>query len=640
MCGIAGVVTPGSIPDRDLVVRMAEQVRHRGPDDAGCHVAPDIGLGFRRLAIIDLEGGNQPVFNRDGTVAAVFNGEIYNFAELRASLEARGHVFRSKGDAEVIPHLYEERGAELVDEIRGMFAFALWDARRRELLLARDRAGEKPLYYTDRLPGGGFAFGSEIKSILAAGVSREPDREALIQYLFHLYIPPPRSGFADIRKLAPGHLLRYRGGHVEVSRYWRPSFRPAERSEGEQIEGLRDRFLDAVSSRMVADVPVGAFLSGGIDSTAVVAGMARTSTEPVHTFTITFEGFEHYDESQEAAEAARHFGTEHHELRARLEGPETLPDLVRSFDEPFGNPTAILVSSLSAATREHVKVVLTGDGADELFFGYPRYRGFALANRYRRSVPEPLRRALASATKLMPEDTSGNHSFRRAREFLSGGALDPKQAYASWIGYFTPDLLDEVLVDDVRGEAASATRFLDGLFDDITGTGLNAISEVELQSFLPCNVLEYADRMSMAHGLELRAPFVDHHLVEHVAAMRPNLKLRGGTTKWGLRRALADLIPERALRRPKRGLNPPLGAWLAGDAAPMVDELLDPAAVRSRDLVRPDAVRRLLLEQRRGWRDRSLHIWALMVLELWFRTCVDSSPAWPALSSCPRRSQT
>ncbi len=627
MCGITGLIQPGRVPDAALVERMAATLEHRGPDDSGVHVGEDVGLGFRRLAIVDLDTGNQPQQSQDGAVTVVFNGEIYNFRELRAGLEAKGHVFRTKGDAEVLPHLYQELGVDMLRELRGMFAFALWDAPRRELLLARDRAGEKPLYYSEALPGGGLAFGSEIKALLAAGVSREPDRQALLEYLYHLYVPPPRSAFQSVAKLPPGHFLRYRDGQATVTRYWSPTFRPEGRSDEEHVEGLRERVLDAVSSRLVSDVPIGAFLSGGIDSTSVVAGMKHAHTGPVHTFTITFEGYEHYDESAQARATAEHFGTEHHELRAQLDGPAVLPSLVDYFDEPFGNPTSVLINSLSEATREHVKVVLTGDGADELFFGYPRYRGLQWAERYRRLGPRVVRAGLARASGLIPESTNGRHSLRRAREFLATGSLSQKQAYEEWIGYFTPSLLEQTLAPAPDLRPGSVTGFLEGLFGAETEPDLNDVSRVELQSFLPCNVLEYADRMSMAHGLELRAPFVDHHLVDYVGSMPPSLKLRDGETKWCLRRAMERDLPMPVLGRPKLGLNPPLGAWLRGGARPLVEELLDPAVIRDRGLLRPEAVQRMLGEQDRGRRDFSLHIWSLLVLELWFRRRVDPPQA-------------
>jgi asparagine synthase (glutamine-hydrolysing) len=624
MCGITGIVRPGSVPDRALVERMTATLVHRGPDADGFHVGPEIGLGFRRLAIIDLETGDQPLANETGTVWVVFNGEIYNYRELRESLQRAGHVFRSRGDGEVLVHLYEERGADMVQELRGMFAFALWDAERRELVLARDRAGEKPLYYSPEMPGGGFGFASEMKALLAAGVRQEPDFDALAEYLFHLYIPAPRSAFRAISKLPPGHLLRYHDGNFDVRRYWQPRFAPVVRTEAEHISGLREHMLDAVRSRLVADVPIGAFLSGGIDSSSVVAAMCATHDRPVHTFTITFAGYGHYDESAAARASAKHFGTEHHELEARLDGPGQLPEIVESFDEPFGNATAVLVKALSAATSEHVKVVLTGDGADELFFGYPRYRGIQLADRYRRLTPHALRELVARASHLIPESTKGWHPARRAREFLGTGGMTTVDAYVEWIGYFSEDALDSLIAPEGGLTSAHATSFIRQLFAQAPTPDLNDVSSAELQSFLPFNVLEYADKMSMAHSLELRAPFVDHRLIDYVATMPVDMKMRKGQSKWALRQALRHDLPSDVLERPKTGLNPPLGAWLENGAAPLVDECLNPSAVRQRGLLKPEAVSALVRDQRRGWRDRSLHIWALLVLELWFRQRVDT----------------
>jgi asparagine synthase (glutamine-hydrolysing) len=624
MCGITGIVQQGSVPDRGLIERMTATLVHRGPDAEGFHIGPDVGLGFRRLAIIDLATGDQPVSNETKTVLVVFNGEIYNYRELRRTLLEAGHEFRSEGDSEVLAHLYEERGMDMVHDLRGMFAFALWDAEKRELLLARDRAGEKPLYFTDGIPGGGFGFASEMKALLAAGVNTDPNFDALAEYLFHLYIPAPRTAFACISKLPPGHFLRYRDREMHIERYWEPRFAPVDRTEAEHVDGLREHVFDAVHSRLVADVPIGAFLSGGIDSSSVVAAMRATHDQPVHTFTITFEGHEHYDESEAARATARHFGTDHHELRARLDGPELLPEIVDSFDEPFGNATAALVKALSAATSEHVKVVLTGDGADELFFGYPRYRGLQLADRYRRLTPRALRRVLARMSDLIPESTEGWHTARRAREFLGTGGMTSADAYVQWIGYFTEGQLETLLTPELEARANQASRFIRRLLGESPHPGLNEVSRAELQSFLPFNVLEYADKMSMAHSLELRAPFVDHKLVDYVGTMPAELKLRRGQSKWALRQALRQDLPTDVLRRPKRGLNPPLGAWLSDGAAPLVDDCLNPSAVRQRGLLRPEAVSALIREQKSGWRDRSLHIWALLVLELWFRQRVDT----------------
>jgi len=624
MCGICGVISSGRRVGETRVRRMAATMVPRGPDDDGHHFGPDVGFGCRRLSIIDLDTGNQPVSNEAGNVVAMLNGEIFNFRDLREELQRRGHVFRTRGDAEVLPHLYEEHGSDLFEHLRGMFAIAIWDAERRMLVLGRDRLGEKPLYYSTHAPDGAFVFASEAKALLAAGVPRDPDVGAIVQYLFHLYVPAPASGFSAIKKLLPGHVLELEGGEVRISQYWRPSFRPTEVDEGRSVAGVRERVIDAVRSRLIADVPLGAFLSGGLDSATVVAAMRAAGADPVHTFTITFEGFDNYDEAVDARATAEHFGTQHHELTATLAGPEGLPFVVDAFDEPFGNPTALLLSALSSVTREHVKVALSGDGADELFFGYPRFRGLAYAARYRRFGMGPLRRVALAAASAVSEGSDGPRN-RRVREFLEVLGAEPRDAYMNWIGYFTPPMLDRLLVPDLRGEGRRTPMFLAGLFDTAGATDLNAVSEVELQSFLPYNVLEYADKMSMAHGLEVRAPFVDHHLVDYVSALPADMKLRGRTSKWALRKAFAPELPQHVVRGTKRGLNPPLGEWLSRSGR-LLDDLLSKEAVAARGLFQWDAIRRLRGEHESGWRDRSLHLWALLVLEIWFRHRIDPAP--------------
>ena len=501
MCGIVGIVRPDGVVSESEVGRMASTLRHRGPDESGQSVGPGFGFGFCRLSIIDLATGNQPVTNADGSVTSVMNGEIYNYRKLRESLSARGHRFRTAGDSEVIPHLYGESGLGFVNELRGMFAGALWDSTRSRLVLFRDRIGEKPLFYSQRIPGGGFAFASEPKALLALGVSSDPDWAALRAYLRYLYIPPPASAFRDIKKLEPGHLLEYDGGEARVRRYWQPPEAQIARFSTTPEQALRSSIVDAVGSRLVADVPVGAFLSGGVDSAAVVAAMKLAGADPIHTFTITFEGFGHYDESTAAVATAKHFGTEHHEIRAARVRSEDLCDVIDAFDEPFGNPTALLVSSLAEATREHVKVALTGDGGDELFLGYPRYGGTRLLSGYQR-IPLSMRKALARAADAIRETPDGSHRARRAREFLVSGIDDPQDAYTAWVTYFSAAESGRLTRGELRDSSPDQPDLLRALMP-AQGLGPLEASRVDLQSFLPFNVLEYADRMSMRHGLEL-----------------------------------------------------------------------------------------------------------------------------------------
>jgi asparagine synthase (glutamine-hydrolysing) len=620
MCGIAGYVGPLR---PGLGERMAATLAHRGPDDAGEHVLDDGAgraavLAHRRLSIIDLAGGHQPQTNEDGSVHVVFNGAIYNFRELRRDLEARGHRFANRSDTEVLPHLYEEHGLGMLEHLRGMFAFALWDERRRRLVLARDRLGVKPLYYAEPAGEAELAFGSELKALLRVpGLAAELDPEALDAYLAFLYVPYPRTIFRGIRKLPPAHVLVHEDGESTLRRYWSFEPEPAEADE----ERVWELLEEAVGMRLVADVPVGSFLSGGIDSTAIVAAASAAGGRP-DTFTVVFPDERRYDERADARVVADAFGTRHHELAAGARLGDLLPEVVRSFDEPFGNPTALLSYELSRLTRQHVKVALSGDGADELFAGYPRFRGLAAAATYRR-VPRQVRAIAAAGARALPESTQGRHTLRRAREFALAPLESLDDAYVSWVTYFDPAARTSLVAADVRErlrESPPAEQFLTELFERAPRDDLvNRVSSVELQSFLPCNVLEYGDRMSMAHGLEVRAPFTDHRLVEYVGGLPGTEKLRRGTSKAILRRALTGRVPQRPLAKRKLGFNPPVGVWLRGDLAPLLDSHLSREVVESRGLLDPGAVRALVDTLEGGRRDISLHVWALIVLEQWQR---------------------
>ena len=620
MCGIAGYV--GSLRP-GLGAEMARLLAHRGPDEAGERVLPrgdgrSVVLAHQRLAIIDIPGGHQPQTNEDGTVDVVFNGEIYNYRELRRDLERAGHRFATQSDTEVLVHLYEDHELGMLDRLRGMFAFALWDAPRQRLVLARDRLGVKPLYYSE--PGGEIelAFASELKSLLLLpGRRPELDPEALDAYLAYLYVPHPKTAVRGIRKLPPAHVLVYEEGRASIRRYWALDPEPVPADEARVWELLRE----AVGLRLVADVPVGAFLSGGLDSTAIVAAAHANGARP-DTFTVVFPDERLYDERDDAQIAAAAFETPHHELEARPAFGELLPTIVRHFDEPFGNPTALLTFELSRLTRSHVKVALSGDGADELFAGYPRFRGLAAAALYRR-IPRPVRALAAAGARALPESTRGRHGLRRAREFALAPLESLDAAYLSWITYFDAEARRGLYTTDLRArlrESPPAEQFLVELFERAPRHDLvNRLSFVELQSFLPCNVLEYGDKMSMAHGLEVRMPFTDHRLVEYVSGVPGSSKLRRGTSKAILRRALSDRVPARTLAKRKLGFNPPLASWLRGDLASLVESHLAQDVVASRGLFEPKRVRGLVQQLRSGRRDVSLHVWALIVLEQWQR---------------------
>ncbi len=620
MCGIVGQIGPRPV---DLGPAL-EAIRHRGPDDRGVYGgrAGDgtVGLGFVRLAILDLSpSGHQPMTNEDESVWMVFNGEIYNYRALREELAALGHRFHSTSDSETVLHGYEQWGDGVLHRLRGMFALALWDARRERLLAARDRLGIKPFFWSDH--GGRLLFGSEMKALLALGVPREMDADALAGYLRYLYVPRPRTIFSAIRSLEPGHQLTWQAGRTDVRRYWDLG-RPAEtRHVPTVVEELRALLDDVVKLHLASDVPLGAFLSGGVDSSTLVALMARHSSAPVRTFCMTFgEGEGLYDEREFARTVAARFGTIHTEIPVKPDLVELLPQVVRHFDEPFGNPTALLVYLLSKETRKHVTVALAGDGGDEVFLGYPRYQGARLAQHYR-LVPPPVRRWLGRAlAPLIRESTRGRHSLRRAREFISSGGAALEDMYEDWIGYYTPAEIRLLLAADRRAPSDGGTEPspVSRLFAASPAAEfLDRVTYVDLKSFLPNNLLHYTDRMSMAHALEVRVPFCDHRLVELMAAVSFSQKMRRLSPKYLLKQAVADLLPAETLGRKKLGFNPPMGIWLNRDLAALLDEHLDPARLRREGTFDAGFVRRMVSEHRAGRRDFSLHLWALLVFQTW-----------------------
>ncbi|GAB4197906.1 MAG: asparagine synthase (glutamine-hydrolyzing) [Sandaracinaceae bacterium] len=627
MCGIVGWVGQGAGPhakDRSDIGRGVGSLRHRGPDAQRTWIS-EVGdrrvvLGHTRLAILDLsEGGAQPMVDRSGRIAVVFNGEIYNFRELRAELERAGVVFRSSSDTEVLLEGYLRWGREVLPRLRGMFAFAVWDERDASLWLVRDRLGIKPLFVAP-VPGG-MAFASEIKGLFALGVERRVARGAIDRFLTYLYVPGPDTAFEGVREVLPAHALVVdRHGEVRETRYWDvPEVEHVERDPRELAREIRAELETVMAQHAVADVPVGAFLSGGLDSSTIVGLMQRRSSTPLRTFCMTFgQGEQRYDERTYAREVAAWFGTEHTEIAVEPKLVDLLPKMFEHFDQPFGNPTALLSYELSRMTRQHVTVALAGDGGDELFLGYPRYAGVTLASATTRWVPEPLRRAVADiVAPRIRESVSGAHAYRRAREFLTTTTLPLEQRYQRWVGYFEPELRRAVL----RPEHLSPTPpedLLAGLFARRTGgSDAERASYVDLCSFLPNNILAYGDRMSMAHGLELRVPYCDHVLVERVARIPARLRMPHLSMKKLFRDAVRDLLPPRILRRPKLGFNPPIGIWITKDLVSLVDRYLSDEAVRRTGVLQPKAVSALIGELRAGRRDVSLQVWALLVTQAW-----------------------
>jgi len=629
MCGITGVV--GSLrTDRSTLQRMNDTLRHRGPDGEGAYWSDDAGLAMRRLAIIDVAGGDQPIYNEDGRVCVVYNGEIYNFLELRHELEGRGHRFATQSDTEVIVHAYEEYGVECVERLWGMFALAVWDSRQQVLLLARDRLGKKPLvYYAD--PHGGLAFASELQALLAhPSVPREVDPRAIDDYLTYLYVPAPTTAYRNVRKLPPGHRLVWHNGTSTVEPYWRVRFADKRRiTEADAVDEFGTLLRDAVRRRMIADVPLGAFLSGGMDSSSVVAEMAELSTTPVKTFSIGF-GERDFDELRYARQVAERFGTEHHELVVEPRAAEILPTLVRHYGEPYGDSSAIPTFYVAQLTRQHVTVALNGDGGDELLAGYERHWAARVAARYD-TIPRFVRHGLIRPLiPLVPEPRQRRAFLRRAKRFMTAAHLPVLDRYLHWVGAYTPSqklaLYSPDFVDLLGGND-SGHWLREALAPEPHLDPVDAVLRGDTLLYLPQDCLVKADIATMANSLEARSPLLDHRLVEFCAALPSSYKLRGRTSKWLLRRLMRERLPEDILTRPKMGFGVPVGEWLRGELRPLLEDALLSSRSLGRGYFRAPAVRALVDDHVSRRADRTSHIWGLLMLELWFREFVDAPVA-------------
>jgi asparagine synthase (glutamine-hydrolysing) len=627
MCGIAGRAGPGAGADEALLTRMCDAIEHRGPDSAGYHREHHVALGMRRLAIIDLGHGDQPLYSEDGRIALVFNGEIYNHEELRDELRSRGHVFVSRSDTEVIVHLYEELGPRCVERLRGMFAIAVWDGRNDELFLARDRLGKKPLFWARA--GERLVFGSEPRVVLQdPDVPRDVDLRAIDAFLVNQYVPHDRSAFQALNKLPPGGRLTWRPGREpRVERWWRLDFEPKERlTLDEAAERTRELLLEATRLRLMSDVPLGAFLSGGADSAGVVAAMARTSAEPVRTFTVAFDDAG-YDERQYAREVAELYGTDHHELEVGPVDASVLPRIAWHFGEPFADPAALPTYQLAALTREHVTVALSGDGGDEAFAGYRRYWQLTRTLTADR-VPPAVRRGAARALRALAGGTDGRAPLPRAARLAGRLALDPGRRYGDLFRFlreedrrrlYAPGLRAELEGFDALGHLAASWEAHEGL------EPLDRVIALDVDAYLPDDLLAKVDVVSMARSLEVRSPLLDHHVMEFGARLPADLRITGTTGKVVLREAIRPWLPEGFLERPKHGFGVPLARWLREELRDLpATVLLDPAST-ARGLFDPGAVRAMIAEHHAG-ADRSAQLWALVNLELWFRACVDTSP--------------
>src|SRR3954468_5548994 len=623
MCGIAGRFNYDAMRpvDRATLEAMTDSMSHRGPDASGYHVAPGIGLGHRRLSIIDLSTGDQPLANETGTVWTVFNGEIYNFADVRAELIAHGHRFRTNSDTEIIVHGYEQWGERCVDKFRGMFAFAVWDSAARRLMLARDRVGVKPLYYAE-LPGRGLVFGSELKSLLEdPDVPRQWRPDALDAYLTLLYIPAPATIYQGIHKLEPGHVLIAEKGAIRTSRYWDLEFTGDgdARRESDYLEELDSLLRESVALRQIADVPLGAFLSGGIDSSAVAAYMVETSARPPLTISV---GFDHaaYDELGHAKRVAEHLGCEFHPRTVTPDIVTLLPKLAWHFDEPFADSSAVPTYYVSKAARELVTVALSGDGGDELWAGYTRHRVESWEQRARTALG-PASGAAGALGRALPLSVKGARALRHL------GAA-PAQAYAlkHAYGMFEPDAKTRLYAGDFAASVRHADPF--ARFRDIyarcrSNDTLDRGLYVDVHTYMVDDILTKVDRMSMAVSLEARDPLLDHKLLEFAATVPASLKLKDGRGKYLLRKVLEKRVPPSILQRGKQGFSAPIGEWLRGRLAPMADSLLADGRLRDRGIFDDREVSRLWTDHRDGRADHRHRLWQLIMLELWFRQFPD-----------------
>jgi asparagine synthase (glutamine-hydrolysing) len=621
MCGICGIFEyeKRDAISPELVRRMTDTIVHRGPDDEGIYSAAGIGLGFRRLSIIDVAGGHQPISNEDGSIWVMLNGEIYNYTELRDDLLRRGHKFATRSDTESIVHLYEEHGEDCFRRLRGMFAIALWDSRERKLVLARDRVGKKPLFYSANAKR--LLFGSELKCLLAAdGLSRDIDREALSDFFSFGYIPAPKTIYRDVRKLLPGHYAVFSGKGMKEAAYWDISFAKVEnRAEEDWCELLRESLTEATRIRLMSDVPLGAFLSGGVDSSSVVAVMSKLMDRAVTTCSIGFEE-KKYNEAEYAREISKLFHTDHHEQIVHPKALEILGKLVWHYDEPFADSSAIPTYYVSRVARQSVTVALGGDGGDESLAGYRRYYFDQMENRLRRSVPAGIRRGVFGPLgRIYPPLAWAPRVFRGKATFQSL-ARSPLEGYFNSISIFRPDEKQRLLSKDFQSglggyDSIGVLRH----YYDRSGSDdkLSRIQYVDIKTYLPDDILAKVDRASMAVSLEVRAPLLDHQFMELIAKMPSSIKLRGRTGKYVFKKAMTGILPENILHRPKQGFAVPLAQWFRSDLHDVAREAIfstDDGILDSRYL------RTVWEEHQRGTYDRSSHLWAVLMYRKWRET--------------------
>ena len=627
MCGITGfVVKNGSRPERGVLETMNQAIFHRGPDEDGFFLDDHVALAMRRLAIIDLASGQQPIWNADKTKCIFFNGEIYNYQELRKGLDGRGHKFYTNSDTEAIVHLYDEFGVDCVQHLRGMFAIAIWDTVEKTLFLARDRVGKKPLLYSHQA-NGDLIFGSEFQALLKhPAVSREVEPEAIDAYLSYSCVPAPLTAFRSIRKLEPGHWLRWKDGSIETHRYWKPDFtKKIKISETEAIEETTRLLRESTKLRMISEVPLGAFLSGGVDSSTVVALMAQESSTPVKTFSIGFDD-EDYSELKYARMVAEHVGAEYNEFIVKPNALEILPTLVDHYGEPYADSSAIPTYYVAKETRQHVTVALNGDGGDESFAGYERYAAMRIAERYHR-IPAIMRKTFVEfPANLIPTSELKRSRIRDGKRFLSAASLPRVERYFRWSSAFDRESKGDLYTSEFRHavDAADASDFLRRWFSTANGSGIvDTTMLVDQMTYLPNDLLVKVDIASMANSLEARSPFLDHKVIEFAASLPESLKMSGVETKSFLKKVAATLVPKEAIYRRKMGFGVPVGKWFRGEMKGFVREILLSEVSLKRGIIRPEMLRRYVDEHTAGERDHAFRIWALLMLELWYQRFID-----------------
>ncbi len=627
MCGIVGFVNKNLQPvNSEILERMNRCIIHRGPDDDGFYIKDNIALGMRRLSIIDIAHGKQPMFNEDKTKAIVFNGEIYNFQELRKDLEKRGHRFYTNSDTEVIVYLYEEYGVECVQHLRGMFAFAIWDETDKSLFIARDRVGKKPLLYSHQ-PNGDLIFGSEFQAVLAhPAISREVDYTAIDNYLSYLCVPAPLTAYKQIRKLEPGHWMRWKDGEIKTQRYWQPDFsKKIKISEEEAIEETTRILRESTKMRMISEVPLGAFLSGGVDSSTIVALMSQESSQPVKTFSIGFEE-QDFSELKYAKQVANYLGTEYHEFIVKPDALEVLPILVKHYGEPFADPSALATYYVSKEAGNYVTVALNGDGGDESFGGYEKHLAMQLAEKYHR-LPEFFRQAFfEKLINMIPTSEIKRSRLRDAKRFLKVAALPPTARYARWTSSYSPEDKTELYTKEFQLKTAdyNSYQIFENWFSQANGSGiLDATLLTDMMTYLPNDLLVKVDIASMANSLEARSPFLDHILIEFAASLPENLKVRNFELKYLLKKIAAKLVPREAIYRRKMGFGVPVSHWFRNEMKNFVKQILLSEKFAARKITNPKYVERIVAEHIEAKQDHGWKLWILIMLELWFQEFID-----------------